>query len=96
MTIFSFSDYNSESEDELPFDDYLTVRAFLEAHFGKNTGEEVYKQLFRMARKSADDVGGLPGIIFNDDGGEFVSFRDESDAETFGAFSSDDEDDLTS
>jgi hypothetical protein len=96
MTIFSFSDYEAESEDELPFDDYLTVRAFLEAHFGKHTGGEVYKQLLRMAKKSADDVGGLPGIVFNDDGGEFVSFRDDSNSETFGAFSGDDEDDVIS
>jgi hypothetical protein len=27
-----------------------------------------------MAEKAAGDVGGLPGLIFNDDGGEFVSF----------------------
>jgi hypothetical protein len=75
MTTFSFSDYNDENEEEeLPYDEYLTVKAFLEMHFGTDTGLAVYRQLKRMAEKAAGDVGGLPGLIFNDDGGEFVSF----------------------
>lgn len=92
MTIFSFSDYNSEfNTEEQPYDDYLTVKAFLEMHFGKNTGREVYRQLERRARKAADEVGGLPGIVFNDDGGEFVSFNEDPVQDNFGWHTGDDE-----
>jgi hypothetical protein len=88
MTVFSFSDYNDEhEEDELPYDDYLTVKAFLEMHFGKETGGAVYAQLERMARKQTKSVGGFPGIVFNDDGGEFVSFEmDPNQEDEFGVF----------
>ena len=78
MTTFSFSDDNDNNEeDELPYDEYLTVKAFLEMHFGTETGAAVYRQLNRMAQRAASDVGGLPGLIFNNDGGEFVSFSDD-------------------
>lgn len=88
MTTFSFSDYNDENEEEeLPYDEYLTVKAFLEMHFGKDTGAAVYRQLTRMAEKAAGDVGGLPGLIFNADGGEFVSFSaDPRHEDEFGLF----------
>jgi hypothetical protein len=91
MTVFSFSDYNGDSEDEeLPYDEYLTVKAFLEMHFGKDTGEAVYKQLERRARHSTKEVGGLPGLIFNEEGGEFVSFStDPMQEDEFGSFDDD-------
>ena len=78
MTIFSFSDYNPDAGDEeLPYDEYLTVKACLEMHFGRHTGGEVYKQLYRMATRATEGVGGLAGLVFNDDGGEFVSFSEQ-------------------
>lgn len=92
MTIFSFSDYNSEFNGESqPYDDYLTVKAFLEMHFGKNTGREIYKQLENRARKSAAEAGGLPGLIFNDEGGEFVSFSEDGATDEFNLYNLDDE-----
>lgn len=92
MTIFSFSDYNSEFDGESqPYDDYLTVKAFLELHFGKNTGREIYKQLERQARKSSAETGGLPGLIFNAEGGEFVSFSEDPVRDEFDMYNIEDE-----
>lgn len=77
----SFSDFLSDeqSDDDMPYADYLTVKAFLEMHFGIEHGREIYDKLTRQARKAADDVGGFPGIVFNADGGEFVSFSKEEE-----------------
>lgn len=88
MSIFSdFSDYDDEDIEE-PFDGYLTVRAFLEMHFGNQLGGKVYRALLRTAQKAANEAGGSPGLIFNDDGGEFVSFSEEPN-DNFGLFTGD-------
>jgi hypothetical protein len=79
MTVFSFSDFSSDDnfdDEEQPYDEYLTVKGFLETHYG-DTGKKIYQALERRATKSANDIGGLPGIVFNADGGEFVSFSEE-------------------
>ena len=81
MSIFPFSDFSPDDgydDEEQPYDDYLTVKGFLEIHFG-DTGKQIYASLLRRATKAARDIGGLPGIVFNDDGGEFVSFSEEPD-----------------
>jgi|APCry1669188879_1035177.scaffolds.fasta_scaffold00762_7 hypothetical protein len=80
MGLFSFDDYDDEAaETPLPYDEYLTVKAFLEMHFGDHTGGQVYNALLRMAKNAAAESGGCPGLIFNDEGGEFVSFSEEPD-----------------
>jgi len=67
-----------ESAEQLySFEDYLTVRALLGMHFGERIGDDIYNLMQRVSKKIASEMGGTPGIIFNDDGGEFVSF-DES------------------
>lgn len=79
------------SEELYCFEDYLTVRALLGMHFGERVGDDIYKLLQRMGEKVASEMGGTPGILFNDDGGEFVSFDnddivdedDDSDADPF-------------
>lgn len=78
-----------ESAEQLySFEDYLTVRALLGMHFGERVGDDIYNLMQRVSKKIAAEMGGMPGIIFNDDGGEFVSF-DES---FFADESEDDED----
>lgn len=63
-----------------PFHKLLTVRGFLEMHFGAR-GRAVYAALEKTAAQAVDTVGdgGQPGIVFSDDGGEFVSFRPTSE-----------------
>lgn len=62
-----------------PYDEYLTVRGLLQTHYGLEHGDEIYELLRRTAQRAAKNVGrGLkPGMIFNDDGGEFVGLADE-------------------
>ena len=43
--------------------------------FGKLKGRAIYRELAHIANKAALENGGVPGLIFNDDGGEFVSFH---------------------
>ena len=67
-----------ESESA-PYDPYLTVLGLLKTHYGLEHGEEIYQLLFRTARFAAEASGeGLkPGILFGDEGGEFVGFSDD-------------------
>lgn len=77
-----------ESAEQLySFEDYLTVRALLGMHFGERVGDDIYNLMHRVSKKISKEMGGTPGIIFNDDGGEFVSFD-----ESFFADESEDED----
>jgi hypothetical protein len=76
------------SEELYCFEDYLTVRALLGMHFGERVGNDIYNLLERMGTKVATEMGGTPGILFNESGGEFVSFDndppdDEGDDEPF-------------
>jgi hypothetical protein len=83
MAFANFSDDSASDfeADDLPYSDYLTVLAYLEMHFG-DVGKQIYYRLMRAAQKTADDVGGTAGILFNDEGGEFVTFEDD-DAEVY-------------
>lgn len=56
-----------------PFDMYLTVRGLLRTHYGVEHGEEIYELLRRTAVSSSG--GYSPGIVFNDEGGEFVGIQ---------------------
>jgi hypothetical protein len=71
-------DIEFESES-FPFDKYLTVKGLLCTHYGIEHGEEIYELLFRTAKEASEDAGdGLQsGIMFNEDGGEFVGLQAE-------------------
>lgn len=65
-------------EDEMesvsfPFDPYLNVRGLLSTHYGLEHGAEIYELLKRTAEAAGGDL--TPGIVFNDDGGEFVGIE---------------------
>ena len=62
-----------------PYDPYLTVKGLLKTHYGLEHGEEIYELLRRTAQAAADSTGRVaePGLVFNDDGGEFVGMADE-------------------
>jgi len=73
-----FDDYEPTPEVMEPYEEYLTVRGLLCMRFGKEHGDEIYSLLYRAARKASDDIDvveTVPGIIFNDEGGEFVGFE---------------------
>lgn len=56
----------------------FTVRAWLQITFGAQNGQDIYDRLKDAAIASADynGLGGRPGIVFDDNGGEFVSLDD--------------------
>lgn len=64
-----------------PYDRYLTVRGLLQTHYGLEHGDEIYELLLRSASeaaKEAQDATGenaIPGILFDNDGGEFVGIE---------------------
>lgn len=85
MTSSYFADFNDDEELEFEgssnsyeYDQYLTVRGLLCTHFGKEHGDEIYALLRRTAEATAAEIHSAPttpGILFNDDGGEFVGFE---------------------
>lgn len=60
--------------DSRGYDVYLNVRGLLRTHFGVEHGDEIYELLERTSKK-ASDPGMKHGIIFDDEGGEFVSLE---------------------
>jgi hypothetical protein len=73
--------YEDDNEEE-GYEEYLTVEALLCVKFGDRRGARIYKLLKKYATRAAQALdGGEPGLIFNDDGGEFVSFMDNAIAE---------------
>lgn len=56
----------------------LTVLGWLQMLYGFHEGKTAYTALMDAAKAAADydGLGGVPGILFNDDGGEFVSLDD--------------------
>lgn len=62
-----------------PYDEYLTVRGLLQTHYGLEHGDEIYELLRRTAQGAADSTGRVtqPGLVFDEDGGEFVGMADE-------------------
>lgn len=61
----------AESRD---YDVYLTVRGLLRTHFGIEHGNEIYELLENTSRKMADPEMNH-GIVFDEEGGEFVSLE---------------------
>lgn len=76
-----FDDYEPVADGLEPYESYLTVRGLLCMRFGKEHGDEIYALLKRAAVAAADDIPAktIPGIIFNDDGGDFVGFEHNSE-----------------
>jgi hypothetical protein len=74
-------DENPYEEDDVEegYEEYLTVEALLCIKFGDRRGAKIYKLLKKYATRAAQELdGGEPGLLFNDDGGEFVSFMDNA------------------
>jgi len=71
-------DLGPQSES-FPYDRYLTVMGLLCTHYGLEHGQEIYELLKRTALEASLETGGgmQPGILFNDDGGEFVGLQEE-------------------
>lgn len=68
------SDEFEPQADSRDYDAYLNVRGLLQTHFGVEHGDEIYGLLERTARNAAEQ-GCSPAIVFDDDGGEFVSLE---------------------
>ena len=64
-----------------PYDKYLTVRGVLCTHYGLEHGAEIYDLLLRSAEEAAKEAesatgqSAMPGILFEEDGGEFVGIE---------------------
>lgn len=56
---------------------HITVLAGLQTYCGRTQGRQIYGFLSRMADRAAQENGGQAGILFDDDGGCFVSFHNE-------------------
>lgn len=73
-------DENPYEEDNVEegYEEYLTVEALLCIKFGDKRGAAIYKLLKKYATRAAKAaaLGGEPGLLFTEDGGEFVSFQD--------------------
>lgn len=56
----------------------FTVLGWLEVEFGPRRGKDIYERLRQTAEAACvyQGLGGKPGILFNNDGGEFVSLDD--------------------
>lgn len=69
-------DENPELETAYGFEEYLTFKALLQLKLGEVRGRELYAVLEKIAQQTVEENGGRPGILFSEDGGEFVSFHD--------------------
>lgn len=80
-TPFDFDDEFGQNQSESePYDTYMTVRGLLATHFGTEHGDEIYELLLRTAKASTDNIDAetVPGILFTDEGGEFVGFEKDA------------------
>jgi len=68
----------NEDEPDTGYEEYLTVEALLQLKFGERRGSKIYKLLMRFGQKAAEENGGEPGLLFTEDGGEFVSFHNRN------------------
>lgn len=69
-------DLNLESIS-FSFDKYMTVLGLLKTHYGIEHGMEIYELLKRTAEEvsASVEIPTQPGILFNDEGGEFVGLE---------------------
>lgn len=63
--------------DEQSMSPHITVLAGLQTYCGRAQGRQIYGFLSRMAGRAAKENGGQAGILFDDDGGCFVSFHNQ-------------------
>lgn len=76
------NDDNLYESEEAGFEEYLTVEALLCLKFGDNRGSAIYALLHKYARNAAKENGsGTPGLLFRNDGGEFISFHGSDDTD---------------
>jgi hypothetical protein len=75
-----FQEFDSGSE---PYEQYLNVRGLLCTRYGKEMGNEIYALLLKHATEASEHAPAQaePGILFTEDGGEFVGFESAKDAE---------------
>jgi len=79
--------FNSDESESQPYDKYMTVLGLLQTHYGRERGNEIFALLERTAKAATKDMRypSTPGILFNEDGGEFVGFdtQDEDEEDEF-------------
>lgn len=63
--------------DEASMNPHVTVLSGLQTYCGRTQGGRIYGFLARMAGRAAKENGGQAGILFDDDGGCFVSFHNQ-------------------
>jgi hypothetical protein len=81
--MFEEQELKAEADRRIvPTSSIYTAEHWLVLLLGPSDGKEVYGKLYAAAKAHVDYEGldGLPGIVFNDDGGRFVSL----DAQTAG------------
>lgn len=82
-TNFDFGGFVNDDDDndsigDANATDAMSVRAVLGFKFGERRGDMIYRLLERLAKKAATSNGGMPGLLFTEEGGEFVSFHDNN------------------
>lgn len=92
MTPSDFADFDDddvlddiEHQEPQPWEVFLNVRGLLCSRYGKERGEDIYGLLFSAAQHASDNTPAetQPGILFTEDGGEFVGFEAEDMREEF-------------
>ena len=82
-----FWDFGGDIEDDLDVNppqldesqaSALSVYGLLVTHCGHARGKAAYDALRANADKAAKQHGGIPGILFDEDGGRFVAVQQTS------------------
>ena len=70
----------ADENEEAGFEEYLTVKALLCLKYGDKHGKSIFRLLNKYAKRAVQAAGmrGEPGILFDGEGGEFVSFSDNT------------------
>lgn len=82
--MFEAEELKAEADRRIvPTSSIYTVEHWLVLLLGPSDGKEVYAKLYAAAKAHVDYEGldGLPGIVFNDDGGRFVSLDGQTTTE---------------
>lgn len=83
MSNFDFGDYIDDENkfNEMPLteqeEDCLSPYGVLCAKLGRPKAKKIFAVLEKIARRVADKKGGKPAILFEEDGGEFVSIVEQ-------------------
>lgn len=76
---FHGNDEQHDTDSDVGAQEVMSVRAVLGFKFGERRGSMIYRLLERLAKRAAKSNGGDPGLLFTDEGGEFVSFHNNSE-----------------